>query len=80
MLRHEAEARLRDKAAKDPEFRRRLIADPHSAISQELGIEIPATQKIKVIEEGANESYLVLPPAFQDLSDDELEAVAGGGY
>lgn len=80
MLRHEAEGMLRDRAAKDPEFRRRLITDPHKAISEALGIDIATTQRIRVIEETSNESILVLPPAFQDLSDAELEAVAGGGY
>lgn len=78
MLRHEAEAKLRELAGKDPEFRKKLIADPVTVIQETLGIELPKTLKFRVIEEAANEGILVLPPTAFELSDDLLEAAAGG--
>ena len=78
MLRHEVEAKLREMASKDPEFRKKLIADPAGTITSTLGIELPKTLKLRVIEEAPNEGILVLPPTSFELSDDLLEAAAGG--
>jgi len=78
MLRHEAEAKLRELAAKDPEFRKKLIADPVRTINETLGLDLPKTLTIRVMEESPNEGILVLPPTFFELSDELLEAAAGG--
>ena len=65
------------KAAGDADFRARLLGDPKGAIEQELGVTIPATMSIEVHEERGTTAHLVLPPASK-LSEDDLQAVAGG--
>ena len=68
----------------DYEFRQRLLHDPRRAIHEELGISVPANFRVKFIEKDKNVDALVVLPNFQspegELSDDELETVAGGGY
>ena len=45
-----------------------------------MGRRIPAEIDVRVVEETPNTLYLVLPPngASGELSDKELDAVAGG--
>jgi len=62
----------------DPDFRAQLKSDPRSALSAELGVEIPEEVTVHVHEETVSEVHLVLPPANEDLSDAELEMVSGG--
>jgi nitrile hydratase alpha subunit len=80
--REEAEKQLIAKAWKDPKFRQSLIQNPREVISKEFGIEIPPDISVKVLEETSDNLYLVLPasPAAGggELSDMELEAIAGG--
>ena len=78
----EMQAQLIERATRDPEFRRELIEDPRAVIQREFGIDVPDRVDIRVVEESPTTSYLVLPSpapeAGQELSDEELEAVAGG--
>jgi hypothetical protein len=80
--RPEMEARLIDKAWKDPAFRRALIEDPNGTLERELGLTVPAGVSLTVLEETPTNRYLVLPPgqtgAVGELSDADLAAVAGG--
>jgi hypothetical protein len=82
--RQELEAWLLDKAAKDAAFRRALLADPKGTLGRELGGSLPDGLAITVVEEAPDRCYLVLPAApagqTEELSDAELEAVAGGYY
>ena len=68
---------LVDKAGEDEEFRNRLLADPKSAIQQELDLELPASLSIQVHEDSAETAHLVLPPSPK-ISETELARVAGG--
>ena len=57
--------------------------DPKGALEQELGIRLPDEVQVRTVEETADTFYLVLPSASTvgeggELSDRELEAVAGG--
>lgn len=72
--------RVVERATEDAAFRDRLMADPKAAVESELGITIPADLTIKVVEEGANEFCIVLPPRERSgaLSDEQLAGVAGG--
>jgi hypothetical protein len=76
------EAELAGRAAKDAAFRRTLLADTTGTLERELGVRLPAGVSVTVLEETPTSRYLVLPPvptgAGGELSDDELEAVAGG--
>ena len=71
-----------DQADSDPEFRKKLVADPAGTLKG-LGMTTRPGVKIKVFEETADEGYLVLPfktkaGAGGALSDDALGAVTGG--
>ena len=80
--RDELQSRLIERATRDQGFREELMRDPRGVIGREMGIDVPEGVEIKVVEESPTTSYLVLPPApaspGQELSDRELEAVAGG--
>ena len=81
--REEAEKQLIAKAWKDPKFKASLLRDPRSVIAKEFGVEIPPGVSVSVLEETADKVYLVLPAAPPhvgegELSDAELEAIAGG--
>ena len=79
--RKEAETKIVSKALEDADFRNNLKANTKAVLAQELGGEIPEGVEIEVLEETDSKLYLVLPPLMleEELSDEELEAVAGGG-
>ena len=68
------------RATKDPDYRRQLLADPRAALGQAFGQELPAHVQVKVIEQEPDTIYLLLPreAASQELSEEELDSVAGG--
>jgi Nitrile hydratase, alpha chain len=81
--RAEIERRLIQWSLEDDSFRQRLLDDPKGTIEQELGSRLPESVDVRVVEESAQTIYLVLPSASPlgqggELSDQELEAVAGG--
>ena len=76
----ELRSRILSRADEDSDFRAFLIADPRAAISAEAGIAIPEGFDVLVHEDSATTAHLVLPPS-QQLTEDELEMIAGGhGY
>ena len=67
------------KAWRDPAFKAELIANPAAALKAE-GIDVPAGMAVTVLENTDKHFHLVLPPVPTDeLSDEALDAVAGGG-
>jgi hypothetical protein len=76
--RGEAEQRIRERAEADPAFRAELVANPRKALESELGVQIPEDVSVHVHEESLSEVHLVLPASQEDLSDADLEMVAGG--
>jgi len=82
--REQMERRLVERSLQDEDFRRRLLEDPKAAVEQELGTRLPEEVRVVAVEETADTIYLVLPSASAvgdesgELSDRELEAVAGG--
>jgi hypothetical protein len=69
-------------ALKDEEFRESLIANPKLAIERALGTTLPDNLEVELLQETENLMYIVLPKQIpakaEELSDAELETVAGG--
>ena len=72
-----ATKRIHSKAAKDREFRARLVADPREAIEQEFGVKMAEGHEIHVHEETDATTHLVLPPRSR-FSEEEREAARTG--
>jgi hypothetical protein len=81
--RGQMERRLIERGLEDESFRRRLLEEPRAALEEELGSRLPEGVRVVAVEETADTIYLVLPSASpagggEELSDRELEQVAGG--
>jgi hypothetical protein len=81
----EFEREIRIKALKDADFRQRLLDNPKLVVEEMTSSLRPGEAKIEVsvYEEEPNTIYLVIPPVQtrnNELSEEELEAVAGGGF
>jgi hypothetical protein len=63
----------------DPAFKAKLIADP-AAVLKENGLLVPAGITLKVVENTPKVLHLTLPlpPAPEELSEEELHRAAGG--
>ena len=83
--RADVERRLIEKSLEDDTFRRRLMEDPKGAVEEELGMGLPEEVRVVAVEETQDTIYLVLPATPMagregaELSDRELESVAGAG-
>ncbi len=62
----------------DVEFKARLLVDP-AAVLREAGVEVPCGIQLRVLEDTAQAVHLVIPARPAELTDDALDAVAGGG-
>jgi len=71
------------RASMDGPFRAQLLADPASAIHAAFGVSLPEGFRIRFVEKDPGLDALVVLPdlhdADEELSDDDLEKVAGGG-
>jgi hypothetical protein len=72
--------RVITKAWEDDSFKKALLSDPKAAIAREFGVEIGDEATLQVHEETADTVHLILPPRPQEgeLSDEQLDSVAGG--
>ena len=87
----ESERKIIAKAWEDEAFKAELLSNPREVLSRELNIEIPDDIEVQVMEEGEQSVYFVLPRKLpeemanmsldvdEELSDEALEAVSGGG-
>lgn len=80
----DVEAQIINQAMQDSVFRDRLLTNPKAVLSEQ-GLAIPEDVQIQVLQETANQYYLILPsmsgtePASApSLSEAELEAISGG--
>lgn len=70
------------RSATDPAFRKTLLTNVNKAVEEVAGKPLPPGYKIRVVEKGDADMTLVLPDPVKgggELSDKELEQVAGGG-
>lgn len=73
-----AYGRVVAKAWTDESFKQRLLSDT-AAVLHEHGIHVPDGIQVQVHEATDTVAHLVLPARPAQLSDEQLEAVAGGG-
>jgi hypothetical protein len=82
LTRRALEAKIVARAWTDDAFRRDFVDDPKGQFEKYLGIRFPETFHIAVHEEAADSLHFVIPrkpgPDLAELSDEELEKVAGG--
>lgn len=79
--RHELETLIIERAWKHPDFRREFVADPKGTFEKYAGQKLPENLKISVHEEDAATMHITIPVApanLSELSDEDLERVAGG--
>ncbi len=70
-----------NEAMTDEDFRAELLADPKTAIAKCTGIELPEDFNVKVVEEDEDADMTILLPKMpgEELSDEDMDNVAGGG-
>jgi hypothetical protein len=81
ITKHQLETNLIEKCWKDPGFREKVLKDPKGMLEGFFGKSLPSDYKVVIHEEDANTLHLAIPPApskVTELSDEELERVAGG--
>lgn len=79
--RRDLETRLVEKCWKDQEFKKAVMNDPKGILERYTGQKLPEQLRIFIHEEDPNTLHFSIPPApakLSELSDEELERVAGG--
>jgi hypothetical protein len=69
------------RSIKDPEFRALALSNPHAAVAKINATPFPAGYKVRFIEQAGFNVTVLLPDPnsrVEELSDAELEQVAGG--
>jgi hypothetical protein len=82
LTRHDLEAKIVKHSWEDEGFRKEFIADPAHTFVKYLNVPAASLPKISVHQEEPGSWHIVLPAKPEntnELSDAELETVAGGG-
>lgn len=74
------QAKLVAKAWHDAGFKEDLLREPKAVVEREFGTPLPSEVTLRAFADDAENQHLMLPPALTDLelSDEQLEQVAGG--
>lgn len=83
-IRQQIEAHIIAQAWKDEAYKKELLNNPKAVIGKEFGVQLPAEVNVTVMEETSSSLYFVIPNlptgvATAELTEDQLETVAGGG-
>jgi hypothetical protein len=81
LTRKDIEAKIVALAWTDDDFRRKFVADPKGQFEERLGTKLPDSLTMMAHEEDENTLHFVIPKKpnpMSELSDEELEKVAGG--
>lgn len=83
-IRQQIEAHIIAQAWKSEAYKQELLSNPRAVIGKEFAVQLPAQVSVKVFEETPNSLYFVIPNrptqvAEEDLTEEQLEAIAGGG-
>lgn len=70
-------AKVLAKAWSDDDFHARLLADGAGTLAAE-GVEIPEGARVVVLENTDEVVHLVIPAKPRELTDEQLDSVAGG--
>jgi hypothetical protein len=65
----------------NPTYRQALVNNPKAVVEGQMGGKLPPGVNVKAVEETPNTIYVIVPhvaKAGDELSDNDLEAVAGG--
>src|SRR4051812_12168553 len=67
------------KAWADENFKKKLLSDPAATLRAEgVVLKLPSGASLRAVENTEKTLHLVIPARPADLSDEELEKVAGG--
>ncbi len=77
------ERRIIRRSIEDETFREELLRDPKSTLERELGASLPEDVQVVAVENTPETLHFVVPHRSlvgrsEELSDEELDAVAGG--
>lgn len=81
LTREEIEAIVVENATKHPAYREALLADPKKTVETQLNNTLPENVSVEVVQESPSKIFIRLPHVVQEgaeLSDEDLEQVAGG--
>jgi hypothetical protein len=80
MTRGEMQDLLNKFASENPSYRKALLKDPKGTIEQQFNINL-GNASVKAVTDTAETVHVIVPyvPAEGELSDADLETVAGGG-
>jgi hypothetical protein len=69
------------KAATDEDFRKLCLSNPRAAFKDAIGVDFPEDAKLKFVEPGSGvRDAIELPSLKGELTEEDLERVAGGSF
>lgn len=82
--RKDIEAHIIAQAWKDEAYQQELLSNSKAVIEREFSVQLPAQVNVCVMQEDSTNLYFVLPArpdlSNAELSEEQLEAVAGGAF